>query len=99
MVLTLLNGLPAKWQTIKELVMNTGELDWENAVSMLYKNESLINQPSIGTSQNNTEGALVAKGGYEKPEGRRATSKGNRNRRGTNTNSTLKSCFYCTKKG
>src|SRR5437588_1690565 len=46
----LLSGLPKEWQHVKEVIYNTGEFTWQNAVSVLHNNKAMIGQLSIGNS-------------------------------------------------
>src|SRR5213076_2534327 len=83
MVLKLLDSLPDQWQYVKEFILNIRELNWESAVSILLKNEDVINKRSIGS--NDSETALTA-------DGKGKSGKGNKKgKRRNNDNSKFKS--------
>ena len=112
MTIKLLACLPAKWQNIKEFIHNSGQFTWDNAVSMLLQNQHVVNQQSIGTSQNNTEGTLAAGSGHSSSNRGRGGRRGYRGRgsRGGRSSSNSSSgsgsssrvdkrCFYCANLG
>ena len=97
MVLKLLDSLPDQWQYVKELILNTGELNWESAVSILLKNEDVVNKRAIGSSNNNdSETALTAEG---KGKSGKENKKGKRRNNKISKFKGRRKCFYCLKPG